>query len=195
MKSELINENQIVTIGARQLRFGLRTGVLTTEDGKNCTLRAQSAQVLAVLAAHPNRPVSKDDLFDAVWPGLSVTDDSLTQCIADIRKAIGDSKRTTLRTIPKTGYQLVVADPPQSAATRPPLPNRRIAWVGALVLLLITGFAALNPLKTGPAKLSGQTDPSIIVLPLEDLSPNGDLAHFADGMTEDLITGLSRWEE
>lgn len=197
MKPEIISENQIVTIGARQLRFDLRTGVLTTDDGKNCTLRAQSAQVLAVLAAHPNQPVSKDDLFDAVWPGLSVTDDSLTQCVADIRKAIGDSKRTTLRTIPKTGYQLVVADATQSAAPPPRLPLRRVAWVGALVLflLMITGFAALNPLKTSPAKLSAQTDPSIIVLPFEDLSPNGDLGHFADGMTEDLITGLSRWEE
>ena len=62
---------------------------LRTAEGKAVDLRSQSAEVLSALAARPGEIVSKDVLMRAVWPDTFVTDDSLTQCIADIRRALG----------------------------------------------------------------------------------------------------------
>nr|WP_254604397.1 winged helix-turn-helix domain-containing protein [Leisingera sp. ANG59] len=69
-------------------------------------LRPQSTQVLSLLAASIGQTVSKSELFAEVWPDINVTDDSLCQCIADIRRSLGDEQRTILRTVPKRGYVL-----------------------------------------------------------------------------------------
>src|SRR5262245_35782183 len=79
---------------------------LQTAEGKAVDLRSQSAEVLSVLAARPGEIVSKDTLMQAVWPDTFVTDDSLTQCIADIRRALGDDERVVVETLPKRGYRL-----------------------------------------------------------------------------------------
>lgn len=83
--------------------------------GVDVFLRAQSARVLHLLADNLGELVSRDRLIEEVWPDVSVTDDSLTQCIADIRRAIGDSNREILRTIPKRGFILQAS----AAAPRP----------------------------------------------------------------------------
>ena len=75
-------------------------------DGAPIFLRAQSARVLRYMALRLGVLVTRDELIEHVWPGLSVTDDSLTQCIADLRRAIGDKDRKILNTIPKRGYVL-----------------------------------------------------------------------------------------
>ena len=59
--------------------------------GTRIDLRHQSLVVLRYLAVNAGRVVIKDELLTALWPGLSVTDDSLTQCISDIRRALGDA--------------------------------------------------------------------------------------------------------
>ena len=69
-------------------------------------LRPKSFDVLRYLAEHPSRVVSKAELFEAVWPQVSVTDDSLVQCIKEVRQALGDSERLLLRTVAKRGYVL-----------------------------------------------------------------------------------------
>ena len=70
-------------------------------------LRSQSAEVLAYLARYPDRLVPKEELTSAVWPDTFVTDDSLVQCIGDIRRALGDNGRHRVLTHPRRGYQLV----------------------------------------------------------------------------------------
>jgi adenylate cyclase len=79
---------------------------LTDALGQVVVLRAQSAHVLRFLAENSGSVVTKNALIAEVWPKVNVTDDSLTQCIADIRRSIGDSKRTILQTVPKVGYAL-----------------------------------------------------------------------------------------
>ncbi|MFS4583580.1 winged helix-turn-helix domain-containing tetratricopeptide repeat protein [Phaeobacter sp. C3_T13_0] len=79
---------------------------LVDPSGNTVSLRPQSGQVLAVLAKQSGKVITKAELFAAVWPNTSVTDDSLTQCISEIRKSLGDSDRKLLRTIPKQGYLL-----------------------------------------------------------------------------------------
>lgn len=77
----------------------------------NETLRVEPkvAEVLLYLAQHPGQIVSRDELLTAVWPGVVVGDDALTQAIIKLRKALGDdAKRPTyIETLAKRGYRLI----------------------------------------------------------------------------------------
>ncbi len=67
-------------------------------------LRPQSLAVFRILHDNAGKAVTKEQLLSTVWPDVAVTDDSLVQCITEIRKAIGDSHRKIIRTLPKRGY-------------------------------------------------------------------------------------------
>jgi DNA-binding winged helix-turn-helix (wHTH) protein/tetratricopeptide (TPR) repeat protein len=77
--------------------------------GTDHVLRYQSFHVLLHLLERSGQPVSKEELAAAIWRDAAVTDNALTQCIAEIRKAFGDDSRnpTYIRTISKVGYQFV----------------------------------------------------------------------------------------
>jgi TolB-like protein len=130
-------------------------------------LRPKSFDVLAYLSRNRGRLVSKAELIDHIWGDIAVTENSLVQCIKDIRQVLDDECQFEIRTIPKRGYLFegVLAETARAneanaakAGRFPALPDR----------------------------------PSIAVLPFENLSEEPDQEHFADGITEDLITGLSR---
>lgn len=87
--------------------------LLDTQD-QEPSLRAQSLAVLHLLASDVGEVVAKDKIFDSVWPDVSVTDDSLVQCIADIRRVLGDKKHEILLTVPRRGYKLVSSPLPES---------------------------------------------------------------------------------
>jgi DNA-binding winged helix-turn-helix (wHTH) protein len=72
-------------------------------------LRPKSFDVLRYLAEHAGRLVSKEELIQAIWPSISVTDDSLVQCITDIRKALSDNPHRIIRTVPRRGYVFAAA--------------------------------------------------------------------------------------
>jgi TolB-like protein/Tfp pilus assembly protein PilF len=96
---------------------------LRSTTGELVELRPRSLAVLRLLAQNAGRLVSKNEIISEVWGDVVVTDDSLTQCIADIRKTIGDQEHRILRTLPRRGYMLVPsqrkADLPIHASDRP----------------------------------------------------------------------------
>lgn len=105
---------------------------LQDSAGRDIKLRPQSAQVLSLLVANLGQTVTKDHLVSNVWQNLSVTDDSLMQCIADIRRALNDTNRQILRTRPKIGYLLSpthmdVSAPDATGHTKAMSPNP--VWV------------------------------------------------------------------
>jgi adenylate cyclase len=93
---------------------------LRTAEGAHVELRPRSWSVFRLLAEHAGRLVGKDDIIAKVWDDVAVTEDSLTQCIVDIRKAIGDEERRVLRTVPRKGYLLVPAQRGPHLAGRVP---------------------------------------------------------------------------
>lgn len=99
-------------------RLDLGRGLLLDETGTPVMLRRKSFEVLRVLTELAGRVVPRERLLDAVWGNVHVTDDSLTQCVLDIRRAIGDANGTILRTVPRRGYLLDVPPPaaPEAAA-------------------------------------------------------------------------------
>jgi TolB-like protein/DNA-binding winged helix-turn-helix (wHTH) protein len=113
-------------IGSREIVIGPVSfdpgrGLLRREDGAAVELRPKAALVLAELLRHAPHPVSRAALLDAAWPEVHVTDDSLTQCVVEIRQALGDKGGALLRTLPRRGYLLDV--PPAAPMPMPtPLP-------------------------------------------------------------------------
>lgn len=102
--------------------FSLKTNELRDASGNIVHLRSQSADVLAYLVHTHGEVVSKADLFESVWAGANVTDDSLVQCIADIRRALNDRDHMIVQTLSKKGYK-VHAVPVDRAPMNLPLPN------------------------------------------------------------------------
>src|SRR5712671_6796118 len=113
---------------AKRLRFDryvldLHSGCLLL-DGNEIALRPKTFAVLNYLIENAGRLVSKNELFDAVWPNLAITDDVLVQSIGELRRALGDDGARVIRTVPRRGYRFesdvsVVAPGTSSTATAP----------------------------------------------------------------------------
>ncbi|MEM9710479.1 MAG: winged helix-turn-helix domain-containing protein [Pseudomonadota bacterium] len=94
------------TVRIGDVTFAQETRSLTFKDGSTVQLRHKSKEVLRCLVEHAGRTVSKSEIMDRVWPDVTVSDESLVQCIADIRRVIGDNARDIVETIPREGYRL-----------------------------------------------------------------------------------------
>jgi TolB-like protein/DNA-binding winged helix-turn-helix (wHTH) protein len=183
------------TVTFRGFAFLTRSGELRTPEGKAADLRSQSAKVLSALAARLGEIVSKEDLIQAVWPDTFVTDDSLTQCIADIRRALGDDRHAIVQTFPKRGYRLN-ADPSQPAvptARSSTRSSRRDLMLAAAILLVASAIGAYYGAGTWRADPVRSNDvPKIAVLPFEDMSTGSEKGHLSDAVAEGIITELAR---
>lgn len=88
-----------------EFRLDAAGGVLR-RSGEVVPVRAKTFAFLCHLAHNRGRVVSKDELLQAVWPGLFVSEDSLTQCVSELRKVLGAGGDGMLKTVPKRGYLL-----------------------------------------------------------------------------------------
>jgi DNA-binding winged helix-turn-helix (wHTH) protein/Tol biopolymer transport system component len=75
-----------------------------TRGATELKLRPKSFQVLRYLAERAGRVVTREELLQAIWPDVVVTDESLTKCITDIRKALSDDAQKVIRTVARRGY-------------------------------------------------------------------------------------------
>src|SRR5215470_7634438 len=106
----------------RVLRFDrfaldLTRGCLRAGD-QEINLRPKTFEVLCYLEEHAGQLVPKQDLFEAVWPNVSVCDDSLVQCIRELRQKLGDDDHRLIRTVSRRGYLLDVTILPQTPQPR-----------------------------------------------------------------------------
>ena len=119
---------------AKRLRFDryvldLDRGCLLLENDE-IVLRPKTFAVLRHLVENSGRLVSKDELFAAVWPNITVTDDVLVQSIGELRRALRDDGSRLLRTVPRRGYRLetdVTAEELSVPPSRDP-PSRSSGW-------------------------------------------------------------------
>lgn len=102
-----------LTLGG--LMLDLERRELRDASGAPATLRPQALAVLLHLARHTGQAVDKDELLQAVWGAVVVTEDSLVKCIGEIRRALHDHAHRIVRTEPKRGYRLI-ADAPAPVA-------------------------------------------------------------------------------
>ncbi|RQS57403.1 hypothetical protein DID96_36750 [Burkholderia sp. Bp8963] len=107
-----------------------------SSQGKTARLEPKVMEVLVCLAQHPGDTVSKEQLFQAVWPRTVVTEDVLKRCIAELRRAFDDDAREPriIETISKRGYRLVA---PVTACGATPAPAGSVVSDSIVVLPFI----------------------------------------------------------
>jgi adenylate cyclase len=153
----------------------LERGVLLDVDSAELPLRPKSFALLHHFVANAGRLVDRDELMQAVWPGVFVTDDSIAQCIKEVRRVFGGDAQRLLRTVQRRGYRFTaaVSDTSPAQTDTPPDP------------------AVLDDLE--PLTPATPSDPPMIaVLPFQNMSGDPEQEYFADGMVEEIITALSR---
>lgn len=156
------------------------------------TLQSVEPQVfslLELLIENRDRVVSKEDLIHGVWQGRIVSDAALSSRVSAARQAVGDDgqRQTIIRTVPRLGFRFVAEVEPvgpdgASGPSRPAVDS----YPDSLGQTTATAVERTLPL---PQK------PTLAVLPFDDISDEANHAYFADGITEDIITALSknRW--
>jgi TolB-like protein/DNA-binding winged helix-turn-helix (wHTH) protein len=196
--------SETVPKSSEMVRFGgfvfmTKSRQLQTVEGKAIGLRSQSTEVLTQLAAHPGEIVSKDALMQAVWPDTFVTDDSLTQCIADIRRAVGDAAHELVETVPKRGYRLnatpsgVAHTPTSRAADGVKATTGQRQFVPAAIAVIVVAIGVyLGTILLSPAKAPSSDASRIAVLPFDDFSVGPDKGFLSDAVAEGIITQLAR---
>jgi DNA-binding winged helix-turn-helix (wHTH) protein/predicted Zn-dependent protease/TolB-like protein len=180
--------------------------------GQDVHLKPKAFQLLIYLLAQRERLVTKEELIAFLWKDTAVSDDSLAQCVAELRRALGDSPRNPLylKTYPRRGYRfvgeveevrqtdLVASEQITTVQIReeyhdePPRRPNRLAWILAALLVVSTATAAwLWWGRNGPpAARSGKRQ--IAVLRFENRSGQAELDWLRDGLPDMLTTTLSR---
>jgi TolB-like protein len=179
----------------------LRRGTLRSGED-DIEIRPKTFEVLKLLVENAGRLVSKDEIVATVWPGVFVTDDSVVQCVKELRRAFGPDGEHLVRTVPRRGYRFE-ADGPADLSAAPP-DDRRVgeqpgSMAGAALrhshghpgLAAAAGFAVLPADPIVRQALSQAGKPAIAVLPFAGAGK--DVEHFADGMTNDMINALGRF--
>jgi TolB-like protein/lipopolysaccharide biosynthesis regulator YciM len=138
------------------------------------SIAPQVFDLLAYLIRNRERVVSKDDLIAAIWEGRIVSDAALTTRLNVARSSIGDSgeEQRLIKTFARKGVRFV-----GQVRERAPTPG-----------------AGEPAAQIGPA-LVLPDKPSVAVLPFANLSSDTEQEYFSDGITDDIITELSRFSE
>ena len=191
-------------------------------DGQERHLRQKTFQVLLYLLEHRERLITKDELIDHVWLETAVTDNALEQCLAEIRKVLGDDSRNPrfIKTVPRAGYRFIATveevDFPEAVQQQVERAlslaaanhSRTGFWIGkrallvAVAVVLIGGVAGATYLiqkrRERARFLSSVTlsqtagKRSVAVMFFDNQSGSADLDWLREGLADMLITDLSR---
>ena len=162
-------------------------------------LGARGFDLLHCLVENAHRIVTKDELIDRVWPGLVVTENNLSVQMSALRKLLGSQM---IVNVPGRGYQFMqpvqqVAQGVTATDTPPAVPpvtedvvarNRRKKQSRR------KGDPAVEEQQITPVALTLPDKPSIAVLPFLNLSSDPQQDYFADAISEDITTELSRFK-
>ena len=182
------SETDILTLGC--VRFDLGARRLSDARGQDLPLRPQSLSVLGILADHQGQMVTKNELIKSAWGAVHVTDDSLIQCIADIRKAISDDAHAIVQTVPRFGYKLVATEAVAESAVR-----ERPRWLFPSLIVAMLAAAAIINYSVGIFRATdGLLRPSIAVLPFDHIAEDDNQVFFTDGVSKSITANLSRFE-
>jgi TolB-like protein len=133
-------------------------------------LGRRAVALLQALVENAGIPISKDTLIESAWSGLAIEESNLTVQIAALRRVFAEEPGGNwIETLPRRGYRYVGPAVAKDDHSEPATANAPPALVLAL-----------------PDK------PSLAVLPFTNMSGDPEQDYFADGMVEDIITGLSR---
>lgn len=170
-------------------------------------LRPKTFELLRLLVSNSHRLLTKQELLDAVWPGVHVGEDSLFQCIREIRAALGDHQRQTVKLVSGRGY-LFAADvstgdpaacenaPAIATVEQPAAVSRfRLAGRGMFFSAGLAGLAAgaaFTAFLLLSDSIPGRSEPALAVVPFTFKQGDPQSAALAHEVAAELIGGLSR---
>ncbi len=200
-ETALNSSPKIVRLGEHY--FTSSDNVLKNEADELVPLRSQTTDVLKCLVENAGSLVTKESLYETVWADSVVTDDSLVQCISEIRKVLGDKDHAIVKTLPRKGYMIVAESIDNSMSNEVDVPIKtksgksRYGFGIAACLVAVLGIFALAKMVTSSSDgLAHKTDiPRIAVLPFDDFSVGSDKGYFSDAIAEGLITEMARYRK
>jgi len=143
------------TIVVNGMVADLANETLVSSGGERLSLRPQTFATLRFLVENANRLITKSELAEAVWHGVAVTDDSLVQCIHEIRRAIGDDAHELLQTVSKRGYRFMLRDQAGLSANRPSIAVLAFRAVGEAIGKDYFADGLVEDLITSLARIPG----------------------------------------
>jgi len=180
----------------------LGRGALLGRGGTEISLRRKSFSLLRLLVENAGQLLTRESLMAELWPNIYVTDESLTQCVREVRHALGAESRHLLRTIAGRGYIFepgTVRQEPQAAAQVIDFQafrandNDRVRSSappgGDETSYTADGVHRHRPGLEGPVRLS------VMVVPLHSLHGSGAQERLARSVTGDIVTDLNRYLE
>lgn len=199
--------HSVTTDRRREYRFGDFTvdvdGGVLRHGTDELTLRPKTFAVLAYLVERHGRLVTKTELLDAVWPDAVVTDNSLAQCLLEIRRALKDDAQEIIRTRSRRGYIFAAPlftptlsfppgpdrfprdDPPAAPAAPPSMLPSRVAvaswalWVA--LAAIVTTVIALQWMRPAQAVVYRQLTNFTDSVTSPAISPDGRMLAFIRG--------------
>jgi DNA-binding winged helix-turn-helix (wHTH) protein/TolB-like protein len=187
------------------LRFQL------TVAGEPVELERKPLELLRYLLSRSGEVVRKEELLEAVWPGLTVVDASLATAVSKLRKMLGYQE--VIQTVPRVGYRIAIpvtrirrpdspAEPTEQTSTlpEPSLPmvdgqggisprRRRLAWA---IIAVVLAIAVSIGLVARHYRTPGALEPSIVaILPFQNASGNGSLDYLRSALPDEIAHTLS----
>lgn len=164
-------------------RFEVDTGRLWS-GAREIRLTPKASAVLKELVTRAGEPVSKEDLFATVWSGTSVSDDALTSCIQELRRALEDDSKQPrfIETRHRRGYRFM-------AGLSKTAPGNDVGVGNGVNTPSVAGA----PDSADSRPPAGDV-PAIAVLPFVDMSPGRDQDYLCEGLAEELINALAQIE-
>lgn len=146
-----------------------------SDNGKQLAIEPQVFDLLEYLVINGSKVISRDELLDNVWAGRIVSDTTLSGHIKSVRKVLGDSgqNQTMIKTVHGRGYQFL-----------PPVTKEEG-----------TSSHTVGEPGVVEEKDTSNKGPLIAVLPFLNRSSDPEQKYFAEGMSEDIITELSRFSD
>lgn len=179
-------------------------------NGRPLALGHKPFALLFALMQSPQKLLTKDELIDIVWEGRAVSDGVLTTAMRELRRSLDDDARHPkyIETVHGRGYrflQMVQTEPPSLVghtttippAARSPRILKMFAVLIGAAIITASGFWVWTQFSssdsTAPAhEQATDMATSVVILPFADLSPDNSNEWFASGLTQELITTLSR---
>jgi DNA-binding winged helix-turn-helix (wHTH) protein/TolB-like protein len=177
------------------------------QSGTPIALTPKAFDTLVYLVEHRGETLDKDTLLEAIWPGVVVEENSLTQSISTLRQVLGESPGANryIATVPRRGYRFVGAvreaevpglpsDPntgPREPIAAQPQRSRRPLWMGAAAIAILGVAVTVILLRGGPDKVVPAVAKGLVVLPFRPLLPGERDESLELGMTESMIASLA----
>lgn len=188
-------------------------------NGEEIRLRPKSFEVLKHLVENSGRLISKDELFATVWPDTAVTDDSLVQCLIEVRRALGENGQQLIKTVPRRGYifeadvirndpspgQVIYSDEVEAVSVTieeesedaEPAPKRswfrsHTAIAGAGLFVIALGGLIFWQVRRNLAPTTVTDIKTLAVLPFKSQIPESQNDYLGLGIANEIITKMSR---